>query len=195
MTGMPSPVSVLKVGGSLAADPPRLTRLLGQIAAEAEGAAVIVPGGGPFAHTVRTAQSSLGFSNTLAHRLAIDAMEQMAEIFRALEPRLLLAASLEAVDATLRAKGVPVWFPRELREGHPDIPESWDVTSDSLALWLATRIGAARCVLVKSANAPAGTGPANWTRLGLVDRAFPDFARAFSGEIVLRGPAYESGAA
>ena len=41
--------------------------------------------------------------------------------------------------------------------GAPDIPESWDVTSDSLAVWLARKLGVPRVLLVKSAALPAGT--------------------------------------
>ena len=190
----PSPLSVVKIGGSLADHPARLRRMLGRIAEGQEGAAVIVPGGGPFAEAVRTAQGSLGFPDALAHRFAVDAMAQMAAVFRAIEPRLALAESEAAIMEALHGGGCPVWLPTALRAGHPDIPESWDVTSDSLALWLARRLGAARCVLVKSAPCPEGGTPDEWTRLGLVDRAFPDFAARFSGKIHLRGPRAEASA-
>jgi aspartokinase-like uncharacterized kinase len=57
----------------------------------------------------------------------------------------------------------------------PDIPESWEMTSDSLAAWLARKIGAARLVLVKSTAAPRPFDPAALAELGLVDRLFPGF--------------------
>ena len=63
------------------------------------------------------------------------------------------------------------------------IRASWEVTSDSLALILATRLGAARLVLVKAAAVPAGLDPAGLAALGLVDAAFPDLARAFAGRV------------
>lgn len=192
MTPAASPLSVIKVGGSLADHPARLRRLLGRIAEGEEGAAVIVPGGGPFAEAVRTAQGSLGFPDALAHRFAIDAMVQMAAVFRAIEPRLVPAESEAAIMASLRDGGCPVWLPTALREGHPDIPESWDVTSDSLALWLACRLGAARCLLIKSAPCPTGGTPEEWAGAGLVDRAFPGFAARYLGRIALRGPRAET---
>lgn len=178
------PLSVVKVGGSLASDPDRLRALLASLANGADGRAVIVPGGGPFADTVRASQASLGFSDALAHRLALGAMGQMAEVLSELEPRLSIVRSVEAARAH---DGVCLWDPVGLRDGHPDIPESWDVTSDSLALWLAGALGATRCVLVKSAPCPADASPDHLAGLGLVDRAFPDFARAYAGEIVLCG--------
>ncbi|GJE02407.1 amino acid kinase family protein [Methylobacterium isbiliense] len=166
--------SVVKLGGSLVADAPRLRALLRALAGGAEGPAVIVPGGGGLAEAVRAAQGALGFGDALAHRLALDAMGGMARILQALEPRLSVTTDPAAI---LARGGVPVWDPARLAAGHPAIPETWDVTSDSLALWLSAEIGAARCVLVKSADAG-----------DLVDAAFPHFAARFPGTIVLRGP-------
>ncbi|MFE1600337.1 uridylate kinase [Methylobacterium sp. ID0610] len=171
-------LSVVKLGGSLTTDAVRLRAVLRGLADGAEGPAVIVPGGGRLADAVRAMQDSLAFDDALAHRLALDAMSGMARIFRGLEPRL--AVSTDPAAAIARG-GVPVWDPERLKAGHPEIPESWDVTSDSLALWLAAELGAARCVLVKAAEV---ADPA----ADLVDAAFPRFARRFGGEIVLRGP-------
>ncbi|ACA19343.1 aspartate/glutamate/uridylate kinase [Methylobacterium sp. 4-46] len=179
---MTRPLSVVKLGGSLVADGPRLRGLLRGLAEGAEGAAVIVPGGGGLAEAVREAQAALGFDDGLAHRLALDAMGGMARILQALEPRL--AVSRDPAAALARGL-VPVWDPAALKAGHPAIPESWDVTSDSLALFLAAELGAARCILVKSARAEDPVAA------GLVDAAFPRFARRFRGEIRLRGPGGE----
>ena len=177
-------LSVVKVGGSLVGDGERLRALLAECTTKN---VAIVPGGGPFADAVRTAQSALGFDDALAHRLALDAMGRMAEVFCDLEPRLTRAASVETVaDALARGRSI-VWDPAALKAGCPGIPESWEVTSDSLALWLATRLGAGRCIVEKSAPVPAADAAA-LAAMGLVDAAFPRFAAAFPGEIVVRGP-------
>ncbi|MBD8908586.1 uridylate kinase [Methylorubrum zatmanii] len=182
--------AVVKIGGSLVADRARLRAVLAACADEAPVA--VVPGGGPFAEAVRTAQAALGFDDALAHRLALDAMGRMAEVFASLEPRLAIAASPEAVAGTLSQGRAAIWDPAALKAGHPDIPESWEVTSDSLALWLATALGARRCILVKSAKLSPDASPSALARAGLVDAAFPRFAAAFPGEIVIRGPATSS---
>ncbi len=241
---MSAGLTVVKLGGSLLADPERLRARLRRLASGADGPCLIVPGGGPFADAVRTAQGALGFDDRLAHRLALDAMGRMAEVFLDLEPELARCAPLppppSAGEGTLRSRGgegsdgaekgsalhegptssvrvaplsaglrpdrpLPtqgppspaegggraawVWEPSSLRAGHSDIPESWDVTSDSLALWLAGQVGAAACILVKSLAPPPGTGPADWARLGLVDAAFPTFAARYRGTIRIEGPA------
>ena len=181
---MAAPLTVVKIGGSLLADRQRLRALLAGLAEGQEGRCIVVPGGGPFADAVRAAQVAIGFDDTLAHRLALDAMGRMAEVFAAIEPRLTIARTVEACDAGT------IWDPVALKSGHPDIAETWAVTSDSLALWLATTLRADRCILEKSVDRPAGAGPANLARLGLVDAAFPGFADAYPGAIIIRGPSF-----
>jgi aspartokinase-like uncharacterized kinase len=181
-------LTVVKVGGSLVAEAGRLRAVLAGLAAGDDGPCVVVPGGGPFAEAVRASQAALGFDDALAHRLALDAMGRMAEVFCALEPRLRIAASWDAGSAILARGGTPVWNPVALKAGHPDIPETWAVTSDSLALWLATQWRAGRCVLVKAADRPPGAGLPDLARLGLVDAAFADFAGRYPGSIEIRGP-------
>ncbi len=178
--------AVVKIGGSLVSDGARLRTILSECADSAPVA--IVPGGGPFADAVRTTQAQLGFDDRLAHRLALDAMGRMAEVFAAIEPRLPIAASPEAVAETLAQGRSVIWDPVALKGGHPDIAESWEITSDSLALWLATRLGATRCILVKSAKLLSGTDPEILARDGLVDAAFPRFAACYPGTILIRGP-------
>lgn len=174
---------VVKVGGSLLADGPRLRAVLAGLAGGEP--CVVVPGGGPDADAVRAAQAREGFPDGEAHRRALAAMGATARRFLAIEPRL--AISLAPWDEP-RDETALVWDPALLREGHPDIPETWDATSDSLALWLAARIGAPTCTLVKSADAPPGCDAATLSAMGLVDVAFPGFARCFRGAIVIDGP-------
>src|SRR5206468_2577340 len=83
-------------------------------------------------------------------------------------------AKSRAAIARLRRQGlVPVWLPSAMALGRPEIAESWDVTSDSLAAWLTGRLGLRHLVLVKSAPPPE---PATAERLvteGYIDPALP----------------------
>ncbi|KZC02256.1 hypothetical protein AU375_01515 [Methylobacterium radiotolerans] len=178
-------ITVVKIGGSLEADPHRRRALLEAIGDGAHGRCIVVPGGGAFADAVRAAQARERFGDAEAHRRALDAMSDAAGIFRGIEPRLVqsLEPWAEAAPARIR-----IWNPRALRAGHPDIPETWDVTSDSLALWLAARVRAERCALVKSVDAPPGLDPAALARDGIVDAAFPGFAAGYGGTIEIWGP-------
>jgi aspartokinase-like uncharacterized kinase len=175
---------VVKIGGSLLGSP-RLRTVLASL--PLGRGLVLVPGGGAFADAVRTTQETVGFDDRLAHRLALDAMGATAQVLRALRPDLEIVRDPAALPAAAR-RSLPVWDPRSLREGHPDIPEMWSVTSDSLSLWLARTLGADRLVLVKSADAAPGADAAALAAFGLVDEAFPAFAAGFAGSIAIAGP-------
>jgi 5-(aminomethyl)-3-furanmethanol phosphate kinase len=181
------PLAVVKIGGGLLGSP-RLDPLLAAIAAARPARAVVVPGGGPFADAVRETQAAMGFGDALAHRLALDAMGHVAAILSDRHPALAVAAGAEEFAARFQAGRVPVWHPRDIRSGRPDIPETWDVTSDSLAAWLGAEIGADRLVLVKSVDAPPGASPRDLAEAGLVDAAFPTFAARFGGTVAAIGP-------
>ncbi|MGA7036865.1 MAG: hypothetical protein WBZ08_00515, partial [Pseudolabrys sp.] len=76
----------------------------------------------------------------------------------------------------LRAGNVPIWSPVKMVLDCREIPPSWDVTSDSLAAWLAGQIGARQIVLVKH-GAAFGNPPSvvDLAARGIVDQAFPRF--------------------
>jgi 5-(aminomethyl)-3-furanmethanol phosphate kinase len=164
---------IIKLGGSLH-DSPRLRSWLGVIVA-AKAPIVIVPGGGPFADAVRLAQKQLEFSDSMAHRMALLAMEQYGLAMAGMAKRLQPTQTSRSIAACLRAGRTPIWMPTAMVLGQRDIPESWDVTSDSLALWLAQRLGARGLLLVKAARLPVvPCSAAKLSRKGIIDRAFPE---------------------
>jgi len=181
-------LTVIKIGGSLCGSP-RLERLLRAIADIDHVRPVIVAGGGPFADAVRQVQAVMPFDDGLAHRLALDAMGHLAEVFATRHARFVTVSIVEAVGKAHRAGRVPIWHPAELRPGHRDIPESWSITSDSLALWLATRLDAERLVLVKSVDVSPAADAVELARAGHVDDAFPGLAARFKGQVLVAGPA------
>lgn len=164
---------VVKLGGSLA----KAQTVQGCLAALArgKGRAIVVPGGGAFADAVREQQERLRFSDRAAHRMAILAMEQYAVALADVCPALTACNSEREICAALAGGAIPVWLPAAMALADLDIPESWEMTSDSLAAWLAAKIGAARLVLVKSTTAPRPLDPTALAAQGLVDRLFPRF--------------------
>jgi 5-(aminomethyl)-3-furanmethanol phosphate kinase len=177
---------VVKLGGSHAFAP-HLRQWLEAVASCA-GRIVLVPGGKPFSDTVRAAQPRMGFDDRAAHRMALLAMEQFGCALASLDRRLTLADSASAIRRVLRAGEVPVWCPARMALRAQEVPWSWDVTSDSLAAWLAGRIGAGRVLLVKQGRLPVGPVRAEvLAAQGVVDLAFPRLMGAVQAYIV--GPA------
>lgn len=185
--------TIVKLGGSLAAAGTLRSWLAAIERSRSETGYVLVPGGGAFADTVRHMQHRHGFSGEAAHHMALLAMEQYALMLADTAPWLALGDSAEEI-ARAMARGQPVcWLPARMVVADPAIASDWSVTSDSLAAWLARRIGAERLILVKSARTPEPLpSPRRLAALGLVDASFPAYADAFAGEIYCYGPGDEA---
>ena len=168
----------MKLGGSFAAAP-LLHGWLDAIAAGA-GRIVLVPGGGPFADAVRALQPRLGFGDATAHVMALLAMVQYGLFLAQLAPILQPADSETDIADALAAGRVPLWLPPRTLGPADGVPASWDVTSDSLALWLARRLGAPALLLVK--QRPDGAG--------LLDAAFAGLRGDYAGRVFIAGPAH-----
>jgi 5-(aminomethyl)-3-furanmethanol phosphate kinase len=170
-----SRLAIVKLGGSHASGP-HLTPWLKAIAAEA-GSIVIVPGGGPFADAVRTAQASMGYDDRAAHAMALMAMAQFGCALTSLNPALRLAPSRSAILRALKEHKVPVWSPEPMAR-LARLPETWDLTSDSLAAWLAGALKASQLVLVKHGRYETATVNAHdLVARGVVDPLFPRYLK------------------
>ena len=181
-------LTIVKLGGSHAFSP-YLREIAASVAA-ARRPAVIVPGGGPFADAVRAAQAQMGFDDGAAHRMALLAMCQFGEAVASLHPRLRRANGIARIRAALGANAVPVWMPWPVCDGLDTLPASWDITSDSLAAWLGAKLGAARLLLLKSADPPAGQfSAASLVKSGIADPAFPHYLEESGLEAWWLGPA------
>ena len=180
-------LAIVKLGGSHASGP-HLKPWLEAIAAEA-GSIVIVPGGGPFADAVRTAQASMGYDDRAAHAMALMAMTQFGSALESLNPALRLAASRSAILSALRDGKVPVWSPERMARAAP-LPETWNLTSDSLAAWLAGALGATSLVLVKHGRFEgAEVGAHDLVARGIVDPLFPLYLKESGARAWLAAPA------
>jgi dihydroneopterin aldolase len=181
-------LTVIKIGGSCAGSLD-LRRWTGAVAACA-GRIVVVPGGGPFADAVRAAQPMMGFDDAAAHHMALLGMEQFGRALASFDARLMPVDSIAAVRRVLRDRKVPIWLPTRMTLAAADVPASWDVTSDSLAAWLAGRLGARRLVLMKQAEVPRDFPGQLVVACGIVDRAFAKFLAASAVPALILGPAH-----
>ena len=172
----PTPLTVVKLGGSYARSR-HLAEAVGAISGAREAVA-IVPGGGPFADMVREMQAPMGYDDRTAHRMAILAMCQFAEGIAMLNPRLRIANNLISRRRIVKEGCHAVWSPCPLADGLEALPPGWDLTSDSLAAWLAGKLKASRLVLLKSPNPSQNVvAVRKLVTAGVVDPQFPTFLR------------------
>lgn len=166
---------IIKLGGSLLGTD-ELRHWLALVAQHGDGRVVIVPGGGVFADTVRAVYNQVPMSETCAHALAVSAMNQFGTLLIDQMPDLVPAHSeLEIAERSWQHRGI-VWMPSNMvMADGDDIPHSWDVTSDSLALWLAQKLSAQHVLLVKSQRPEPNSTLAELTIQGLIDPAFASF--------------------
>ena len=149
---------------------------------------VIVPGGGPFADQVRSAQKGMGFSDAAAHAMAILAMDQFGHVIVDSHERFSAARSIEEIEQASAVGEIPVWLPSALATPAQDIPASWEITSDSLAAWLAGKLGAETLLLVKQSRAFTGDdGVADLMARGIVDTYLAAMLPAGTG-LYVAGP-------
>ncbi len=124
---------VIKYGGSLLTNrnDPAIKTLI-----SINPHALIVPGGGYFADAVR----SCGLDDNTSHFMAVLAMEQTGW--------LLSSYGIPVTDCLDSLySGLSVLLPYNLMREYDPLPHSWDVTSDTIAAWVADRLSAPLLIL------------------------------------------------
>ena len=177
---------MLKIGGSLAGSD-AAAQLMRGLAARRPRQLLIVPGGGELADAVRAAQRRYALSEAAAHHMALLAMHMVGTMLADLAPGFVLGETVDEFASAWQRQLTPIWTPARMVLAATGIPASWDVTSDSLAAWLASHVGAERLVLAKSCAVPATiAGDAKGlAAAGVVDAGFPRFVegRVFSWRV------------
>jgi 5-(aminomethyl)-3-furanmethanol phosphate kinase len=166
---------VVKLGGSLTGDPllPQWLALLAQLGG---GRVTVVCGGGRFADEVRHAQALWQFDDVAAHNMAVLAMAQNAYMAQGMNPQLQLASSEDEIRRVLHAGHTAVWLPMEWTRTQADAMANWDVTADSMAVYLARQLNAERLVVVKSCEIDGSATLARLSQEGVLDRRFASIA-------------------
>lgn len=145
-----APLAVVKIGGGLLKGTAALDRVGAALArAATRRPLVVLPGGGPFADQVRRFEAEHGLSPDAAHWMAILGMDQYAFALADHTPGARVVEDSAGIQAAIAGGAVPVLAPSRWLRAADELPHSWDVTSDSLAAYLATLLGAELLVLVK----------------------------------------------
>jgi aspartokinase-like uncharacterized kinase len=111
---------------------------------------LVVVGGGELVESIRRFDVAHGLCEQEAHWLAIDAMSVSARLVAALLPEAKLQLRVQpCFELDLSILDVRDFMQQDASSADA-LPETWAVTSDSIAARIAERIGAAELVLLKS---------------------------------------------
>jgi aspartokinase-like uncharacterized kinase len=111
---------------------------------------VLFPGGGAFADLIRKEDHEYHIGEEAAHWLAIHAMDSTGVLLANTCPGLRQFTQLEDLEKylyrsqTFASDGlpeVPIWLPHAWCRRADPTPHSWDVTSDSLAIFAGASLG------------------------------------------------------
>ncbi len=113
---------------------------------------IIIPGGGTFANFIRKIDKKLKLGDDLAHWSAIYAMDYNGLELHKRYPDILLINDYDKLLNNLsepEANLVCVFLPFNYLFKTDKLPHSWDVTSDSITLYLAHKLELNDCYLIK----------------------------------------------
>jgi aspartokinase-like uncharacterized kinase len=164
--------AVIKIGGSLAEDPADLSALcnkLGKIAKKYR--IVVVPGGGKFADVVREFDQRFSLSPDICHRMALLGMDQFGLLLSQIIPNSCATYLLNDAKQLSEIKVVPIFLPSRLIFQDDPLEHSWDVTSDSIAAYVATRLNADKVILATDVDGIFTNDPKKHSDAKLLKRA------------------------
>jgi aspartokinase-like uncharacterized kinase len=195
MTAAPptrSQVRVIKVGGSLF-DWNQLPIALGRwLDAQSSACNVLVAGGGALADVIRQADATHALGEQIAHELCVELLGVTARLLEALlagrAPRVAFSDLQEQRTANrlpdscvLDVRGILLGI--ESAAPATSLPHTWNVTSDSIAAWVACALAADELVLLKSDDPPGDQSLDALAAAEYVDRYFPTAVASFAGTV------------
>ena len=140
---------VVKIGGSLAMQPDRLKDLCAKLGdASKRLKLIVVPGGGEFADIVRIYDKKFDLPRQISHRMAILAMDQYGLLLSTLIPRSVVVNKFEDLLEDITLHRSVVFLPSDFLFCDKSLNNSWDVTSDSIAVYTAQKLGISKTVLI-----------------------------------------------
>jgi aspartokinase-like uncharacterized kinase len=189
---------VVKVGGSLLDWPLLATKLVGWLECQPDANNILVAGGGALADVIRRADAAHGLGEEASHALCVEVLGITARLLAAVLPgqtKLATWAELQALQSANRLPACQVLDVKDFIHAAEatapltKLPHTWEVTSDSIAAWVACALAADELVLLKSCNPPDDVpNEAPYQALaaaGYVDRYFPTAVATYGGRVRL----------
>ena len=145
---------ICKIGGKILENPENIKSTISQLThlyiKKAITRLILIPGGGSNANFVRFLHKKLLFSEDLAHWMAVGSMDcNGTELNKKFTNLTLLDDFTKLIKFE---DGCFIFLPYKFLKENDELPHSWDVTSDSITLFIANKIGLDACFLIKDVD-------------------------------------------
>ncbi len=162
--------TVVKIGGSLTLYPEKLRTLCLKISEiSKEEQLIVVPGGGEFADVVRCLDKSFHLSFSTSHGMAILGMDQYGMLLSDLIPGSITTNKLEEVKYFFDLNKLPIFLPSQLLLREDPLENSWDLTSDSIAVYIADRLQVTKVLLVTDVDGIYNSDPKKFSEAKFIN--------------------------
>lgn len=143
---------IVKIGGKILEDEHNLLDTISQLKLILDdfiNRIVIIPGGGSYANLVREIDNKMNIGDTLAHWMAILAMNTQGKKLINKFSEIEGVDYINILEESIQDKKIFLFLPYDYLQRNDELPHSWDVTSDSITIYLAHKFGLKKCYLIK----------------------------------------------
>ena len=147
-------IAIFKIGGKILEDIENLSSTISQLEQlYKEGIIhkiIVIPGGGSFANFIRKVYNELKFTEEVAHWMGIISMNYNGLELNKKFPNIELIENFDKLKDNRRI--FCVFLPYEFIKEKDNLPHSWDITSDSISLFIAKELELKECYLIKDVD-------------------------------------------
>jgi len=146
--------AIFKIGGKILDNSKFLINCIAQLTQLYEDniiqKIILIPGGGSIANFVRQIYIKFEFDEELAHWIAVYSMNFNGIELKKKFPHLEIVDDIKNIHK--KNKIITIFLPYNFLKLKDKLPHSWDVTSDSITLFLAHELKLKQCFLIKDVD-------------------------------------------
>jgi aspartokinase-like uncharacterized kinase len=144
-------IAIFKIGGKILENRNYLNSTISQLTSIYEknliSKIILIAGGGSYANLIRKLDRKFELGDDLSHWMAIYTMDINGKKIGTYFPRISKTRRFEDIKKAQRI--FTVFLPFRFLKEFDELPHSWAVTSDSITLFLAHKLGISNCFLIK----------------------------------------------